>query len=360
MDDYFYYLGIAEHIAAGDGSTVDGVAPTNGYHPLWMLICVAVRSLFDRDTTVHVVLTISAILHVAQAWVLYRLLRHLQVSRAIAQFSAIFVLFNYHVMHWNMCGLETPLYVFFLLLTLDYLLLPDRTWNAYSAVTLGVLLGITTLARFDALLFCGLVLTFFAVYRRFGASLQIRLPAPCAGCVYLLILAPWLVWSRNHSGSFLPNSRTALEILEFPARRARKFARGEPGDRSIAALRCVVLVVGFRQSLWPVAAVSAVQYQDRRCCCAFADRRTRLGAMALACRARPCRPLRFVRVLPRAFQLLRLFGGRTTSLLDALRVHGAHPRCLLAKPPIKPFAHVAAHRCRRLDAAVRGCGPVGR
>ncbi|RME22092.1 MAG: hypothetical protein D6798_16635, partial [Deltaproteobacteria bacterium] len=39
-DDSFYYLEIARNIAAGRGSTFDGLQPTNGYHPLWMAICV--------------------------------------------------------------------------------------------------------------------------------------------------------------------------------------------------------------------------------------------------------------------------------------------------------------------------------
>ncbi len=40
-DDSFYYLEIARNIATGKGSTFDGLQPTNGYHPLWLLICVA-------------------------------------------------------------------------------------------------------------------------------------------------------------------------------------------------------------------------------------------------------------------------------------------------------------------------------
>ena len=36
-DDAYYYYIIAENVAAGHGSTFDGLAPTNGYHPLWML-----------------------------------------------------------------------------------------------------------------------------------------------------------------------------------------------------------------------------------------------------------------------------------------------------------------------------------
>lgn len=44
-DDAFYYLGIAREIAAGHGSTFDGVTATNGYHPLWLMICAFIAQM---------------------------------------------------------------------------------------------------------------------------------------------------------------------------------------------------------------------------------------------------------------------------------------------------------------------------
>ncbi len=42
FDDSFYYGEIARRLACGEGSTFDGIHPTNGYHPLWMVLCTAV------------------------------------------------------------------------------------------------------------------------------------------------------------------------------------------------------------------------------------------------------------------------------------------------------------------------------
>ncbi|MCC6547119.1 hypothetical protein IT570_08110 [Candidatus Sumerlaeota bacterium] len=44
-DDAWYYFSIACHIASGAGSTFDGVHPTNGYHPLWMMVLSTLRLL---------------------------------------------------------------------------------------------------------------------------------------------------------------------------------------------------------------------------------------------------------------------------------------------------------------------------
>ena len=45
-DDLYYHLTAARNTAAGHGSTFDGSHPTNGYHPLWMLACIALTAFF--------------------------------------------------------------------------------------------------------------------------------------------------------------------------------------------------------------------------------------------------------------------------------------------------------------------------
>jgi hypothetical protein len=44
-DDSFFYFQVAWNLARGCGSTFNNVIPTNGYHPLWMLVCVVVFKL---------------------------------------------------------------------------------------------------------------------------------------------------------------------------------------------------------------------------------------------------------------------------------------------------------------------------
>jgi hypothetical protein len=44
-DDVYYYVVIARHILAGHGSTFNGLVATNGYHPLWLLVIIAVEAI---------------------------------------------------------------------------------------------------------------------------------------------------------------------------------------------------------------------------------------------------------------------------------------------------------------------------
>ncbi len=61
-DDAFYYFGIARHWAAGAGSTFDGINPTNGYHPLWLWLCVPAFWMgLDGDVAVRSLLAAQAL-----------------------------------------------------------------------------------------------------------------------------------------------------------------------------------------------------------------------------------------------------------------------------------------------------------
>jgi len=86
-DDAFYYLRIAHNVAAGRGSTFDGVAVTNGYHPLWELVCIALAPLFRAASEVQiaVIVALQAGLNAFAAWMLYAALRRLhELAAAVA------------------------------------------------------------------------------------------------------------------------------------------------------------------------------------------------------------------------------------------------------------------------------------
>lgn len=71
FDDAFYYFGIARNIADGAGSTFDGLHLTNGYHPLWMLVCVATYLVgFDDVAAIRALLVLQLATWVGALWVL--------------------------------------------------------------------------------------------------------------------------------------------------------------------------------------------------------------------------------------------------------------------------------------------------
>lgn len=91
-DDAFYYFEVARNICAGRGSTFDGLNPTNGYHPLWMGICVLLTAGAQAlagipaslELLPRVALTVQWILGVAAVVLLCRLARTVFGSRSAA------------------------------------------------------------------------------------------------------------------------------------------------------------------------------------------------------------------------------------------------------------------------------------
>jgi len=74
-DDAFYYFKTAQNIAEGAGITFDGIAPTNGFHPLWMIICVPIFALarYDLFLPMRILIVVQGILNALSGYLLYRL-----------------------------------------------------------------------------------------------------------------------------------------------------------------------------------------------------------------------------------------------------------------------------------------------
>src|SRR5262245_27151358 len=70
-DDSFYAFEVARHIARGHGSTFDGVHPTNGYQPLYVLLLVPVYWLSGDHAAapIYVALVASALVNVLTGWI---------------------------------------------------------------------------------------------------------------------------------------------------------------------------------------------------------------------------------------------------------------------------------------------------
>jgi hypothetical protein len=64
-DDFFYYVGVADHLVRDGKLSFDGITATNGFHPLWFMIVTALRLVtggFGAGFFVAMALLISACL----------------------------------------------------------------------------------------------------------------------------------------------------------------------------------------------------------------------------------------------------------------------------------------------------------
>lgn len=211
-EDFFYYLQVARQALEGNGSTFDGEAPTNGYHPMWMLLSIAAYASAGHVMCMYVMLMLGALLHLLQAYLIFDTLRRLTLT-VVAHATAMLFIVNYRLISCNLCGLETPLQGVFVLLVLRTILLDHAPLNLWRALLWGVLLGLAVWARFDLVLLAIFVLAYMVIQKRFHARIVNRLGyAMFTAVIMVVVLLPWFVFSYNNSGVLLPNSSRALSI----------------------------------------------------------------------------------------------------------------------------------------------------
>jgi hypothetical protein len=214
-DDMFYYLNVAENLAAGNGSSFDGVTSTNGYHPLWMAITTGLALVFSGDMLVHAALTVAAALHAAQGLLLLRMMRRVATPAVALALTALYLL-NWRTLANNLCGLETALATTMALVVVDRLMAWPARPTAGSAVVLGVLAGVAALSRFDLLLLAGLAGLWVLFCPRYAPDVtwQRRIGLGLAmGLATAAVVALWFPFSLAVSGTLLPNSREAVKLL---------------------------------------------------------------------------------------------------------------------------------------------------
>jgi len=211
IDDAFYYLKTAWHISRGLGSTFDGIHPTNGYHPLWMLLLAPLYKIFSGggETPVRLALFLQAFLGAAGTVVLYQTLC-LGFQRLTAALVAIvWITWNYRFL---INGLETPLYALLLISTIycwakyfQYIL---RSPVGRHYFLLGMLLGITCLARLDGV-FVAAAFAFAILLdlwqRRLRPFSQWR-NLLAFGMPFLALLVPYLLSNYLIFGNLFPVS----------------------------------------------------------------------------------------------------------------------------------------------------------
>jgi len=170
-DDAYYYFKVAQNITEGLGSTFDGINLTNGYHPLWMLVCIPIFffARFDLILPLRILLMVMAVLNVATAIMIYRLAKS-NLSHAVAIATASFWAFNYYI-HTTVyeSGLETPLAAFSITLLIYKLSIFEKERRTKSVtmrkiVVLAILATFAMFSRLD-LVFLAVICGFWIIFR---------------------------------------------------------------------------------------------------------------------------------------------------------------------------------------------------
>ena len=260
-DDAFYYLVIGRNIANGFGSTFDRLAPTNGYHPLWMVPVAIVSRCFAGDVArLRVVLFVCAALDAFSVWIFYRILSRLKIDDSRCLLATVLFTVAWVTRLWNgpLNGLETSLSV---ALTLGYLAVVirdlserERHWTARA-----VLVGLLFLARTDNFLLIAMAEAFTLWHLGLRGSIRAEL---YLSAIATAIALPWLGWCWWEFGSIVQVSgKSSIFLAHRNAAASWSVLNYAPQLlRNVGELFCYAFAVPhLTKSLWfPVAALLVV------------------------------------------------------------------------------------------------------
>ncbi len=192
-DDAYYYFKVAQNISEGHGSTFDGINPTNGYHPLWMLVCIPIFALarFDLILPLRILLLVMSGLSAATAILFYRLLGKIFIP-AIGAIAALYWAFSYDVLtRIYQPGLETGIAVFFVVLLVYKVYEFETTWRKDQVTNkqlflLGFIAMLTVLSRLDLIFLAGMA-GIWIIFRK--SPLRYFLPLDIAAILVSVLLA---------------------------------------------------------------------------------------------------------------------------------------------------------------------------
>lgn len=212
VDDGYFYPQIARYIAHGEGSTFNGIMLTNGYHPLWMAVCVAAALITSASMPLlQILATFQDLILVLCVLLLYALARVAKLRGAA--FSCLALLFFNMVLGiWRL--LESPLALLLQILALalvtSYFPSLEARLGRWRSPLLGVVLGLVLLARLDLIFFAATLLLYQVVRKTRGQeqeTLRTRLWRPVLpGAVAALLVAPYLIWNWHTFHHLLPIS----------------------------------------------------------------------------------------------------------------------------------------------------------
>jgi hypothetical protein len=197
IDDAFYYYKVAVNVVSGHGFSFDGINLTNGFHPLWMVVCLGVfwLSKINLILPLRVLVIVSGLFNAATAFVLYRLLQKFIHPYAAILGAMVWALLPAIYGVTIVQGMESVISAFFLVLLL-YLatsfMMNDSQQsqaNPRKMLVLGLVAAFTVLARLDNVFIVGFI-GLFAVFRvkRISSALIYDLAA-----LGLAIVSSWIL-----------------------------------------------------------------------------------------------------------------------------------------------------------------------
>jgi hypothetical protein len=218
-DDVFYYFKVAQNVAEGNGFSFDGINLSNGFHPLWMFICIPIFSLakYSLVLPLKIIIFILAFFHAGAGIFLYRMIKRVLPNSFAILISFSWIYSVYVHKAYIIGGLESGISSFFIIFLwerISYLIQNKSNEKIIPFLwKLGFIATLATLSRLDNvfLVFFGGVWLWTSLWNnpvekgdqgwlwRFKTGTAYYLPVVATMLVYL-------AWNKIVFGTFMPVS----------------------------------------------------------------------------------------------------------------------------------------------------------
>ena len=213
-DDFYYYLKVAQNVAAGLDSTFDGITRTNGYHPLYFVVLVFISKFAASLVGIFRGLWLLWVVAAAATFLSARKLLERPGTGPFLT-NALALVFLIPCVHIFCGGMEVTLT---LPLGLGLLLAfrsQPANWPFRRSVGIGLLAALTVLSRLDAVFLVLLLLIFTLVEPEQRRGIGFRQIGGFAIGGGPLLLA-YFVFNRFYFHTWMPVSGTAKQLKSSP------------------------------------------------------------------------------------------------------------------------------------------------
>lgn len=259
FDDFFYYVVIVRNTLDGYISSFDRLSVTNGYHPLWFLVLLAIGAILGTGfwflVVVHLLVTLLCCVASAAA---HRLLREEGFRGLPLETATVFVFIA--ALYVASGGMEVALAVPLILWSLVAL----RAWMATPTPArsfgMALIASAAILSRLDAALLY-LLLGPLVIVRAWTSGevaallATARRPNVLAVAAGAMPLAAWAIASIAFTGSAMPVSAIAKQLAPFPAARWDHFALILTDGVPVSLFGYVVRILGWA---WVIATIGFI------------------------------------------------------------------------------------------------------
>lgn len=206
IDDAYITFRYARNIATGVGFVYNqGQFVLGTTTPLFTVLLAALGVLrIDLSWAAY---TLGIVADVGTIVMLYLVFARLE-QPWLGPVAGLLVAVMPRFVTYSVSGMETSLYVF-AVVSANYFYMVNRTW-----VT-AIVCGVATLIRPDGVILAVVLGAHYVLIQR-------RIPLREIG-IFVLLLAPWLLFSVSYFGTFLPNTLAAKGVAHHDATSAQSF-----------------------------------------------------------------------------------------------------------------------------------------